>query len=40
MKSQLTLLGKLKRMFGGKKKDKWMEGQLKEMAKLGVKLVL
>jgi len=41
MKVKLALLDKAKKIFGGKKKgDEWAELQIKEMAKLGGRLVL
>lgn len=41
MKGKLALLDKFKKMFLGKRKrDKWAELQIREMAKLGGRLVL
>jgi hypothetical protein len=34
------IMDRLKRVFGGVKVDKWAEEQIREMAKLGGKLVL
>ena len=41
MKVKLALLDKIKKKFLGKRKgDKWAELQIREMAKLGGRLVL